>query len=129
VTIVTCLGLRARDRVRWAWFTGAALVTGLFGAWPGFLWGQPIDLGAFSEGFIWAPPNTPPGTFARLGDLPSYAEYHWAGWQLVSGNLYVLTGIAVLVVIIVLAVRSRPARRPAERVPAGTDKPVPVVSR
>jgi alpha-1,2-mannosyltransferase len=128
VTILACLGLRARGRARWAWLTSAALVTGLFGAWPGFFWGQPIDLGAFSEGFIWAPPNTPPGTFARLGDRPSYAEYHWAGWQLVTGNLYVLAGIGALILILVLAIRSRSDRRPAVTGAASTDKPVPVVS-
>jgi alpha-1,2-mannosyltransferase len=129
VIILACLGLRARGPARWAWLTGAGLLTGLFGAWPGFLWGQPIDLGAFSEGFIWAPPNTPPGTFARLGDRPSYAEYHWAGWQLVAGNLYVLAGIAALMVIVVLALRSRAARRLAVTGTASADKPVPVVSR
>jgi alpha-1,2-mannosyltransferase len=129
VSILACLGLRARGAVRWAWLTGAALVAGLFGAWPGFLWGQPVDLGAFSEGFIWAPPNTPPGTFARLGDQPSYAEYHWAGWQLVAGNLYVLTGIAALMVIVVLAVLSRKARHPVSADAARADKPVPAVSR
>jgi alpha-1,2-mannosyltransferase len=128
VTILACLSLRARGRMRWAWLTGAALVTGLFGAWPGLLWGQPIDLGAFSEGFIWAPPNTPPGTFARLGDQPTYAEYHWAGWQLVAGNLYVLTGIAALIVIVVLVTRSRTPRRPAMARTARADKPVPVVN-
>jgi len=129
VTILACLGLRARGRMRWAWLTGAALVTGLFGAWPGFLWGQPIDLGAFSLGFIWAPPNTPPGTFARVGDRPSFAEYHWAGWQLVAGNLYVLAGLAALIVIVVLAVRSRKAPDPASTQAVRADKPVPVVSR
>jgi len=128
VAIVACLGLQARGRVRWAWLTGAAVVTALFAAWPGFLWGQPIDLGAFSEGFIWAPPNTPPGTFARLGDRPSYAEYHWAGWQLVTGNLYVLAGIAALIVIVVFAIRSRKASRLATTTTARADKPVPVVT-
>jgi alpha-1,2-mannosyltransferase len=129
VTILACLGVRARGALRWAWLTGAALLAAVFGAWPGFLWGQPVDLGAFSEGFIWAPPNTPPGTFARLGDRPSYVEYHWAGWQLVAGNLYALAGIAALLVVVVLAVRGRAARRPAATTAARADKPVPVVSR
>jgi alpha-1,2-mannosyltransferase len=129
VTILTSLGLRACGRVRWAWLTGAGLLTGLLGAWPGLLWGQPVDLGAFSEGFIWAPPNTPPGTFARFGDRPSYAEYHWAGWQLVAGNLYVLTGIAALMLIVVLAVVSGRTRHSEPGTAARADKPVPVVSQ
>jgi alpha-1,2-mannosyltransferase len=128
-TILACYGLRARGAIRWAWLTGAALVTGLFGAWPGFLWGKPVDLGGFSEGFIWEPPNTAPGTFARLGDRPTYVEYHWTGWQLLAGNLYVLTGVAALLVIVVLAARSRAARRPVVPGPAPAGKPVPVVSR
>jgi hypothetical protein len=105
-------------------------VTGLFGAWPGFLWGQPADLGAFSEGFIWAPPNTNPGTFAKLGDRVSYVEYHWSGWQLITGNLYVLTGLAIFVLIALLAVRNRVAHRGHAAVGvAPADRPVPVVSR
>jgi alpha-1,2-mannosyltransferase len=130
VTILAWLGVRARGLARWAWLTGAALVVGLFGAWPGFLWGQPIDLGAFSEGFIWAPPNTPAGTFAQLGDRPSYAEYHWAGWQLVAGNLYVLTGIAALLLIVVIAIRI--IHREHRRVPTSathSDKAVTGVIR
>lgn len=129
VTILACLGLRARGVLRWAWLASAALVTAVFGAWPGFLWGQPVDLGAFSEGFIWAPPNTPPGTFARLGDRAAYVEYHWTGWQLVAGNLYVLAGIAALVVIVVLAVRSRAVRSLSPTGDARAGKPVAVVSR
>jgi len=129
VTILACYGLQARGAMRWTCLTGAALVTGLFGAWPGFLWGQPVDLGAFSEGFIWAPPNTPPGTFARLGDRPSYAEYHWTGWQLITGNLYVLTGIGALIVIVVFAVRAGTVRRPVKAGAVPADSPVPVVTR
>ncbi len=129
VTVLACYGLRARGALRWAFLAGAILVTGLFGAWPGFLWGQPIDLGAFSEGFIWAPPNTTPGTFAKLGDQASYAEYHWSGWQLIAGNLYVLTGLAIFVLIVALAVRSRVVRRPAAAEAAPADSPVPVASR
>jgi alpha-1,2-mannosyltransferase len=130
VTVLACYGLRARGALRWTCLAGAALVTGAFGAWPGFLWGQPADLGAFSEGFIWGPPNTNPGTFAKLGDRASYVEYHWSGWQLITGNLYVLTGLAIFVLIAFLAVRGRDARRghaAAEVAPA--DRPVPVVSR
>jgi alpha-1,2-mannosyltransferase len=128
-TVLACYGLRARGALRWACLAGAAVVAGLFGAWPGFLWGQPLDLGAFSEGLIWAPPNTNPGTYARLGDKAWYVEYHWSGWQLIVGNLYVLTGLALFVVLVVLAVRTRTGhRREAARV-APADSPIPVVSR
>ena len=102
---IVCVGFGGCGWRRWGWLCGGVVVTALFGAWPGSLWGQPTDLGGFSEGFIWAPPNTSPGTFARLGDRPSYVEYHWHGLQLVVGNLYVLTGLAVLIVVTFLAVR------------------------
>jgi hypothetical protein len=48
VTVLVAYGIRARAAVRWTYLTGAALLAGLFGAWPGFLWGQPLDLGGFS---------------------------------------------------------------------------------
>ncbi len=75
------------------------MIAGVFFAWPGSLWGQPNDLGGFSLGLIWAPPNTNPGTYYRLGDRPWFAEYHWHGMQLLSGNLYVLTGIGLLTLL------------------------------
>jgi alpha-1,2-mannosyltransferase len=111
VTALVCYGIRARGRLRWAWWSGAALITALFGAWPGFLWGQPNDLGGFSMGLIWSPPNTTPGTFASLGDRPWYVEYHWHGFQLIVGNLYILTGLAVLLVLAGLLLRAGLARR------------------
>ncbi len=129
VTVLACYGLRARGRVRWACLTGAVAVTGLFAAWPGSWWGQPIYLGGASDGFIWVPPNTNPGLFAKFGDRPSYVEYHWSGWQLIAGNLYVLTGIATFVVVVALAVRSWAARGPAAAGEAPADTAVPVVSR
>jgi len=117
VTALVCYGLRAAGWRRAVWLAGGVLVAALFGAWPGSMWGQPTDLGGFSEGLIWAPPNTNPGTFEKHGDQPSYVEYHWHGFQLLIGNLYVLTGMAALVVIAVLAgrlvMKRRRVRRPA----------------
>jgi alpha-1,2-mannosyltransferase len=119
VTVLAHYGVRARGWLRWAWLSGGALIVALFGAWPGFLWGQPNDLGAFSEGLIWSPPNTAPGTFARLGDRPWYAEYQWHGFQLVVGNLYVLSGLVLLVVTagcVVLTTVARRRQRPAQAI-------------
>jgi hypothetical protein len=104
-------GIRARRLLRWAYLAGAGLLTAIFGAWPGFLWGQPLDLGGFSEGLIWIPPNTNPGTFALLGDRPGYAEYHWHGFQLITGNLFVLAGLVLFVQLALLAVNGEAARR------------------
>jgi alpha-1,2-mannosyltransferase len=109
VTMLAVYATRARAVLRWAVGTGAGLLAALFGAWPGLLWGQPLDLGGFWMGLIWAPPNTNPGTYASLGDRPWFAEYHWHGWQLLTGNLYVLIGLALFVLAAVVA--GRYARR------------------
>jgi alpha-1,2-mannosyltransferase len=128
VTVLVVYGIRARNALRWAYLAGAALLAGLFGAWPGFLWGQPLDLGGFSEGLIWNPPNTNPGTSARLGDRPWYAEYHWHGLQLITGNLFVLTGLAMFVLLAVLAARSHRARHLAAAGAVPVPSPEPVTS-
>jgi alpha-1,2-mannosyltransferase len=81
----------------------AAGIVVVFGAWPGVLWNQPGNTGGFFEGLIWIPPITNPEVYFTLGDRPWYAEYHWHGFQLITGNLYVLTGMALFVLLIVLA--------------------------
>jgi alpha-1,2-mannosyltransferase len=93
----------------------AAVIAGVFFAWPGSLWGEPNDLGGFSLGLIWAPPNTSPGTYYRLGDRPWFAEYHWHGLQLLSGNLYVLTGMGLLVLLAWISVWLTRHRRVTDR--------------
>ncbi len=130
VTALVVYGIRARGALRPAFLAGGCLLGALFGAWPGFLWGQPVDLGAFSEGFIWIPPNTNPGAFAQLGDRPWYAEYHWHGFQLLTGNLYVLTGLLLFVLLAVVAVRcERQRRRDESRALAPARRSEPVASR
>jgi alpha-1,2-mannosyltransferase len=120
VVVLAHYGLRARGALRYAWLTGAVLVAGLFGAWPGALWGQPRTAGDVFEGLVYWPPGTTAGQYYRLGDRPWYGEYHWHGWQLIVGNLDLLTGLAVFVVAAVLAVRLTMARRRQASV-AGAD--------
>jgi alpha-1,2-mannosyltransferase len=105
-TVVTVVyAVRARRVVTRLALGGTAVaIILLFGAWPGSLWGNPDDLGGFSKGLIWAPPNTAPGTYYKLGDRPWYAEYHWHGLQLITGNLYILSGMALFVVLLALAI-------------------------
>jgi alpha-1,2-mannosyltransferase len=80
----------------------AAGIAVLFAAWPGSLWHLPANTGGFFEGLIWIPPLTNPELYLRIGDHPWFAEYHWHGLQLVAGNLYVLSGIALFAVTLVL---------------------------
>jgi alpha-1,2-mannosyltransferase len=91
-------GLRANGSARWLWLGLAALVTALFWAWPTSLWSetQATDPFGWTWGLIWAPPNG------------LHREYRWHGLQLLVGNTYVLTGIALLLVLVVVALmRSR----------------------
>jgi alpha-1,2-mannosyltransferase len=99
-----------RGGARWKAAGFCALAAGiavLYGAWPGSLWGEPRDLGNFSLGVIWAPPNTNPSLYYRLGDRASFPEYHWHGAQLLIGNAFVFGGLLLLAILAMLTVRAR----------------------
>jgi alpha-1,2-mannosyltransferase len=97
----------------WALWALAGGIVALYGAWPGSLWGEPTDLGPFSLGVLWQPPQTSPSTYYTRGDQPWYAEYHWHGIQLLTGNAFILGGLALLAVLVVAALRAARAGRPA----------------
>ncbi|MGH3126245.1 MAG: hypothetical protein ACRDND_35155, partial [Streptosporangiaceae bacterium] len=98
-----------RRAARWPaagyWALAAAMLV-VYGAWPGRLWGEPHDLGQFSLGVIWQPPNTDPEVYYRHGDRPWFAEYHWHGIELLTGNAFLLGGLALLAVLIAAALRT-----------------------
>ena len=121
VVAIAGYAARARSAARWALAGLAVAVAAVFGAWPVTLWGAPVDMGAFGEGLIWAPPNTSPGTYFKYGDRPWYIEYRWHGFELIVGNLYVLTGMALFVLLMVCAIR-------ASRASATQVKPVRGIS-
>jgi hypothetical protein len=71
----------------------AGVLAVAFGEWPEF-WNKHIGL--LQGGLIWWAPSTSDG----YGDNPNFVEYHWHGLQLIVGNLYVLLGCALFVVIL-----------------------------
>jgi alpha-1,2-mannosyltransferase len=126
-------GLDWRRAARWPaagyWALAGAMLV-VYGAWPGVLWGEPHDLGPFSLGVIWQPPSTNPEIYYRLGDRPWFAEYHWHGLELLTGNAFLLGGLALLAVLIAAALRPRtttttttPAS-PGRRQPTGPSRPM-----
>jgi alpha-1,2-mannosyltransferase len=90
--------LRGRGLARWAWLGVAALVAALFGAWPTSLWGGRYG---WNLGLIWAPPD---GANRETG---------WHGFQLLVGNAYVLTGLALFLLLAVAATRPPAGSRDA----------------
>ena len=94
---------------RRAWqFAGlAAGLIVVFGAWPDAWWESARNLGSFSLGFLWAPPNTNPILYTEHGDQPWFVEYHWHGLWLLTGNAYVLAGTALFLVLCALALSAR----------------------
>ena len=118
--------LRWRRALRWPaagyWALAGAMLL-VYGAWPGRLWGEPNDLGQFSLGVIWQPPNTDPEVYYRYGDQPWFAEYHWHGIDLLTGNAFLLGGLALLTVLIAAALLTRlPSGSPT---PASPSTPGP----
>ena len=114
----------ARGTARWLCALAALLILP-FAAWPDAIWENARNLGNLSLGLLWAPPNTNPVLFATRGDQPSYVEYHWHGWQLLWGNAYLLTGVALLVIALVTGLR---LRKETERGLRVTSAAGPVVS-
>ncbi|HXC84319.1 MAG TPA: hypothetical protein VNV62_20920, partial [Trebonia sp.] len=106
----------------------AALAIGIifaFGAWPDAIWEKARNLGKFSLGFLWAQKNTNPILFSKYGDRPQWVEYHWHGFQLLWGNIYILGGLALLIVLLVLGFRLR-AATPAPPAPEASTLPASV---
>lgn len=98
------------SRVRARWLAVAAIgVIIVYGPWPDALWEKARNLGKFSLGFLYAPPNTNPLQYTLHGDQPSFVEYHWHGIWLLTGNAYVLGGIAAMAVLTAIAWRLRNA--------------------
>jgi alpha-1,2-mannosyltransferase len=100
----------------WGFWALAAGMLVTYGAWPGGFWGKVKDSPPFSLGMIWGPPNTSVLHYNRVGDQPTFHEYHWFGAQLITGNAFVLGGIVLLAVLVVLAWIA-PAARPATAAP------------
>lgn len=84
--------LQERGLARWLWSGMGVLVTALFAAWPTSLWGGRYG---WNLGVIWAPPD---------GDN---RETGWHGFQLIVGNTYVLTGLALLLLLAAVAYHLR----------------------
>jgi alpha-1,2-mannosyltransferase len=99
----------ARRRA-WQLIAVAAGLLAVFGAWPDALWESARNLGSFSLGLLWAPPNTNPILYTEHGDQPSFVEYHWHGLWLLTGNAYVLAGIALFLGLCALALSARRSR-------------------
>ena len=100
---------QARRRAAAYWCSGliVALLV-IFAPWPGNLWGEHnTGPGNFTQGLIWDGPYTPVTKYVEYGDLPWFKEYHWSFLQDLAGNAYILVGIALLVLLTIVALRSR----------------------
>ena len=98
--VLADLAVRARGPARWAWWGLTGLLAGIFAAWPPVWW---RGAALMPSGLIWYAPGSSPA--AR-----SHAEYHWQGLIWLAGNLYLLTGLALLAVVAGAAARCRRAR-------------------
>ena len=118
LAVLADLAARAGGRVRaWAW-AAAGLVAVVFAAWPG-LW-----LGSGSAvpwGLIWYAP----ASRNYLGTR--HPEYHWAGLQLLSGNLYLLAGLVLLGAAAVILEVTQPRPPGRLRLVAGRQQPADAV--
>jgi alpha-1,2-mannosyltransferase len=113
---IKCWKSAGTSKQRWHARWLAALAVGMifvYGAWPDAIWEKARNLGKFSFGFLWAQKNTNPILFSKYGDRPQWVEYHWHGFQLLWGNIYILGGMALLLILLVLAFRVRGAAPPA----------------
>ena len=81
----------------------------LFAAWPDRLWNA--KAGLLQGGLI----NYAPSASFPSGDNPAYHEYHWHGLQLIAGNLELLVGLGLFVVVVVVALRLFRSARLAAR--------------
>jgi alpha-1,2-mannosyltransferase len=100
-------GQTGPGRIAAAWYALAAAVLIVFAAWPEF-W--KAKAGLLEGGLI----NDVPAASFPHGDNPAYPEYHWHGLQLIAGNLELLAGLGLFIVLLVVAFSlAKTLRRPA----------------
>jgi len=111
---------------------GAVAIAAWFGAWPTSLFHVKPHLGNDSLGLLWIPKNTEPYYYQWYGDQRWFPEYHWHGLALITGNAFVLAGLAVFALMLAAALllphptkghddepgRSHPDQRGHLRLPA-----------
>jgi len=93
-------GRAGRPGLRAAWYALAAAVLIVFGEWPEF-W--KAGAGLLNGGLI----NYAPAASFAHGDNPAYPEYHWHGVQLIAGNLELLAGMGLFVILLAVVARLR----------------------
>jgi hypothetical protein len=110
---------QARRRAANYWCSGlAAALLLIFAPWPGNLWGEHnTGPGNFTQGLIWDGPYSPVKLYVAKGDLPAFKEYHWTALQDLAGNAYILVGLALLILLAVVAFRSRSRSRQDRAIP------------
>ena len=101
-------GRAGRTWLRAGWYALAAVVLLLFAAWPDF-WNA--KAGLLQGGLI----NYAPAQSFPSGDNPAYKEYHWHGLQLIAGNLELLVGLGLFVVVLAVGFRLFRSARLATR--------------
>jgi alpha-1,2-mannosyltransferase len=111
LAVLTDLAARTHGAARAAWWAAAGLVAVIYGAWPSLWQGGGA---ALPWGLIWYAPATP------VGASGVHPEYHWAGLQLLAGNLYLLTGLALLTAAAIAAAIPR-RHRPGQALAASDD--------
>jgi len=96
LALIIDVAVRARGGARALWLALGGAVLVVYGAWPDF-WSA--TAGLLQGGLI----NYAPASSFAHGDNPHYAEYHWHGLQLIAGNLYLLGGLALFVIMLAAA--------------------------
>jgi len=96
----------AKGTARWLWLLVAGMIFA-FAAWPDAIFTNVRNLGKFSLGWLWMQKNTNPILYTHYGDQRWFPEYHWHGFQLLWGNAYILTGMALLLISVFIGFRLR----------------------
>ena len=92
--------------------TLTTLTWAIFGLRPEGAW-LPGTAGIELNGLLWAVPATQETAYFQLGDRPWFPEYHYRGLELLGGNLYILTGLALFALLTAAAIhltRRQPGR-------------------
>jgi alpha-1,2-mannosyltransferase len=92
LALFTDAAVRARGAARWGFWALDAVVFAIFGAWPYHYTGP---LAFIPQGLL--------GFF--IGSHPPHMKYYLKGAQVIGWNLFVLTGLALLALAVIAAVR------------------------